>query len=582
MADVDLIIKAVDQATNVIKGIDRQLGKLDNSLQRSQSLGVAGGLAIGAGFAAVSTAIGVATFAVGAFSRTLSEASQAQVEQLVLTGQLAELMSTTYDRADQIMGQVNDKLAETAARLPGVTSDYVQLGQQITDSLLPAARDLNGEINPERLAQLTSDIASAFLIGGKAVGSSQSQIAAGITRALGGNATLAELKRLDVFEKNPALIRFLEEELTKRGVSELKDLDEVTRITILQSISKRFLTDETVARIEQSLAGRLEGFASSIFDPTTGLLGFRNKIETRANQTVLDSVNAFVGELLDVVNVFAEILGLTGFDSNSLLESLYDFFIWLAKITNDFEQFLTANREEIVSKIEYVKSVFTGEGEGTLSGFFFNLAIELGDFFNNLVDEIDYSFLGEFAFKVTESLLSFMVGVAVKMGQFLTDPSLQFEIASEVADGFIKALYERVGLGTPDKLDLGALNPGDSSRPSIAPITSPTAPLIPTVNDELPASLTRGGGRAIGNIPTALYNAIRSEQLAAPNANPVIANDSELILNQKQIKEFLSSNRGSVTNNVYVQGILDQSIINQIVQALDRQWGSTANNYFVR
>lgn len=645
MARVDLIIKAIDQASNVIGSIDRRLQGLQNTTKGFVGDTILGGLAIGAGFAAVNTAINIATSAIGSFASALSNAADIQVESTVLAGQLSQLLNKSYEETNSILDQLNKNITEQVDVLPGLTEGYTRLGRQLLDSVIPAATELGGSLNTRKLIEYTTELSRAYgLLAQTTPGLTTGEVLTTLTKAISGTSTIAELSRLDLFQKNPILLRGLREELIRRGVDELKDLDEAARVEVLRKVGNLILDDETVSRLSNTLQGRLEGFVTKLFDPTSGIFGFARQIETRGSQTVLSAVNNAVGQFFEVLNEISDIFADLGFRDTGALELIYDFFTWIAQQLNSLELLIKANRGKILQSLEFVRKFISGNS--SFGEFIYKLGESIGRLIGLNIDDIlkGGQVFNDLAGKIISAIQVFIAGLISGIGQGLL---LEAENQARIISGNITGSTTEVlieyftdlilnnlgvslqGLASKQGDDLArfvsdnfigimksyfnSLIPfwGDSLNaqiPSIIDVLvsgvtgifnllvngverifNSVKNAIPVVGDIIPdvdVNNTRpeNTGKniknsAYGHIP--LMNAISIESRLAPGTKPIIANDSEFVLTQNQMKNLLTNTQGNVPNiTINIQGILDERIVRQMKDAINSEWKHYKNSSY--
>lgn len=107
-------------------------------------------------------------------------------------------------------------------------------------------------------------------------------------------------------------------------------------------------------------------------------------------------------------------------------------------------------------------------------------------------------------------------------------------------------------------LNLGSITPSISTPQLKTPTSN-----IPKVGDAFGSS-TPTGSRAKGNYPS-IYQALVAEMSAAPiGATPVVANSSELIIPQKDIKSFINNIKSSSFNSISTasEGNVSNTVIN--------------------
>lgn len=644
MARVDLIIKAIDQASNTIGSIDRRLQGLQNTTKNFTADTILGGLAIGAGFAAVNTAINLATSALNSFGKALSNAAEIQVETTVLAGQLSQLLNKSYEETTSILDELNKTITEQVDVLPGLTEGYTRLGRQLLDSVIPAATELDGSLNTKKLIEYTTELSRAYgLLAQTTPGLTQDEVLSTLTKAIGGTATLAELFRLDLFQKNPILQRALREELVRRGVDELKDLDEAARVEVLRKVGSLILTDETISRLSNTLQGRLEGLFTKLFDPTSGIFGFARQLDTRGNFTVLDAVNNAVGQFFEVLNEIASIFSDLGFRDTGILESLYDFFTWLAEQLQTVEILIKNNRDRILRSLDFVRKFMSGEQ--SFVEFLFNLGQTIGRVLGNLIGNLakNSEQINEFARNLIVAISSFLTGILVGIGRGLADSLIgdpeelaekiktgMFDLMSNYVQNMLYVAIPGSGLFSQSETDARSLGEKildgilylfneliNSYFNGLFPFLGEVYPDIQITGQQLAQvvqsmiadirdlilDFVEGAYSAIKNI-IPLGNTVLPEiDLGTPNTanidaskqniknsaygavsslNAISVESSSSLASKSNLlsNRYSNSNSNSVPNvTINVQGILDERIIRQIKSAIQSEWKQYKNTY---
>lgn len=295
MTTQDLRIRIIleNLAKSGLLGLDKSLGGLSKSAKGVErglgasflkanllSSAITGG--VGAGLSAVQNLVGGVTNAIGT-------AANSQQELLAATASFSAISGRSFQESSRFINEFETSLARSVASLPGATSGYIQLSRSIADELIPAFTNLRGELDEQGLSRALSSISANAGLLGSAAGLQGSDSALAIQRAIGGAST-AELRQLAFFERNPALLRELEESLAEAGAKSFRELDPASVVKIVEDSLALFATPELKRESAKSFNGLIEGLRSQLFDPQVGIFGFLRDLdpELAGNQTLLD------------------------------------------------------------------------------------------------------------------------------------------------------------------------------------------------------------------------------------------------------------------------------------------------------
>lgn len=332
-ATIDILFKAVDQASgtankigNAVDGINK---KSELSIGKAASLGAA----FGGAMMAIEAAANIASNAIGFIGTRISEASQANNDMISTTGMLQGLLDTSFGNAGTIVDKLGDSIFKATNALPGITKEYDELANSIIDNLIPAAKSAEGVLDPDKLIAVTTDLTKTFGLIGRNAGLQRADTTLGLSRAIGGGS-MAELRNLGLFERNPALMNQIKEQLTQRGVTELKELDEKTRIEILRKVGGTLVSPETLSKLTDTLDARIEGLMGTLFDPKRGMFGFLRKLDDRGGKNVLDAVKDAFDGIMKIFEPLGKIAKNMGFSDAAGLELIFDFFSSVSDLGN--------------------------------------------------------------------------------------------------------------------------------------------------------------------------------------------------------------------------------------------------------
>lgn len=581
----------------------------------------------------------------GAF-RSLSDALGSAGAELVTFDDIAKVTGWSLKDATAYTRQMQIEMGRLAAALPGTTDDYIRLATGITDNLVPAFRDLYGNIDQDALLDATKAL-SAFGAMRASVSDGAFDVkdaALGISKALSGTRSLRQLATLQFFERNVAILDAMQKAEDETGVA-WKEMDARQRVQILRAAMS--LSDETIKNAQESALGLIEGLKSQLFDPRTGALGMLRTFKLDGiDTTIVQEVNTVVKALFALLGSVAALLpGQDTFILQALGRGLQRLTVTIQSIS----AWVDANATSLMDALN------VGDVGSVLAN-----ALNAIDF--RSVGEVFGTYAGRITTVLLENTLSFLAGldygnilggVVASIGAFLSQLDLGTVLkAAGVALGAIAAqvtftavlgalgtlaaslgaaILSTVGLpalligagvasivilittqwnnisnairenlGNILRTALGVLVPATqlilplvelvrnvfqtltrAFRAIANAVTIPTLPR-PATTSAQPASIGTMMTRAGGQIPDAIRRELR---MAPTGALPVIANTSELILNQAQQRNMVTSlnNRGGglaltiAPGAITINGATDpqttaQMVISEIERRLERRW----------
>lgn len=266
---------------------------------------------------------------------------------------------------------LNRRLAESAAALPGATNDYVRAARQITDTIGIAfgkdkdafntfAKELGGTGESlDSIATVLQNFTEKAVMLGQAGGG-------GMRGTMGLPMLLEQMvnqeqvnipglkRRYAALRTNPLLASALEdaqEEINAAGANT------AARLKAVMKALDEALPDEVVAAMKTSMSGVLEAVRSSFLDPDTGLFGLGRLLKTTVpkvdalgrfvdkNNKVVASAAEAVEEQTTLYKMFREVVG--GFmiplsELTNLLPTLFD---PLSKIADEFVELREISQE---------------------------------------------------------------------------------------------------------------------------------------------------------------------------------------------------------------------------------------------
>ena len=287
---VTITLSARDEASKVIQGLRGSLTA-----------------ATAAGNILANTITSGVSRAFQGLSKSVSEASDIQLNNITGAGTFAALTGKSYGEATKFIDKMNLSLAKTAATLPGTTQGYKDIALGIMDNLLPAFQDANGVVNEEEFLKGITNITTGLGVLGAASNVASSDISKFTGKFMGG-ASMAELSQLLFAEANPAFLSIMQRKLDESG-KKLEQLTVNERKTILEAVQKELVTPEVIAAASNSLGGLLEGLKSSLFEQTTGMFGLLRDLdeETEGEQSAFSAIQRIFVKLFGNNGIFPTI-----------------------------------------------------------------------------------------------------------------------------------------------------------------------------------------------------------------------------------------------------------------------------------
>lgn len=336
-----------DSTDKLFNGISSKLDKLGGkvgSVTSSVGVGVFGAELATRGLDA---AIGAVTSSIGAMGTALGNASQAEDTLLSQTASFAALADVGFDKAEESITRVTDRLAVSAATLPGVTEEYAKLGGSIIDNVIPAATGLNGALDYNKLEDDVASLSESFGALGANAGVATADISKGLSKALSGKS-LSELGDLQFYEENPAVLAMIEKKLADRNVETLKDLDVSARVGLIREVGESFINDEFKAAAADNVSGLVEGFKTALLDPKRGVFGVARDIfpDLEGNQSVFSEFKNILKGVIGPGGLFAPdgqlagVLEVLGVDLPDPMAFLYRQLQKVTKFVDDVDGFL--------------------------------------------------------------------------------------------------------------------------------------------------------------------------------------------------------------------------------------------------
>lgn len=420
MAVADLIIRLKDQASSGLDRIGGLMGKLGS--RAVEAAGQTESLTNAILKAnAITYAVSKATEAVGFLQNKFSEATNLQLEQINQVTTLSTLIGVSSQEATKFIDSFNNRLAKSAATLPGVTGDYLALSSAITDNVVGAFKDATGKVDMKGFEDSLASISETY--GARTAASTKDiqNTSLGLSKALAG-ASVNELRQIAFFEQNPVILNEIESRLSSMG-KELKDLDVASRVKLIQEVGEKFITTEFKKSASESVDGLIQGFMTTLFDPRAGVFGIMRDLDpaTDGAQSAFKSLNDALLVLIGSDGIF--------FQMSEILMGLgigvFDPMQAIATTVNT----VTAGLKRVNEGLAYIKDFVKAGGDlgdtirlgaSLLSGSFGldTIASNFSDFMFSVGDRIE-SFLSTV---VAQAAPLFNRGVAM-VSEYFADPA---------------------------------------------------------------------------------------------------------------------------------------------------------------
>ena len=356
---IDVIIRAVDKFTGPM---DRIMGKTRRStsgLDRLANIapqGAVGKAIFGIGVSATLAGLAAVTAGVGLLTRELQRAANVEVAVIGKSHDIAKNMGIGAGAARGIYDTVESDLAKAAGPLPGTTSDYTNIFNQIAGGLSRAVPD------QDEFERLGVDISKRVGVLAQKAGADPSMGGSAINRAILGTSGLGELRQIDIFQKSDVGVA-ITDELNKLGKEDKdwKNLTAALRVQVLENALKYATPDAMISEMSTGAAAITESWMSSLFDPLVGAFGVRRDVESRGKS----AVDAYTELLQSLDYMFSAINRVTGLGNIDPMGKVIDFIDWLADLVDSVSRALDMGKG--------LRSVFGGLGAAT--GEFIGAAI---------------------------------------------------------------------------------------------------------------------------------------------------------------------------------------------------------------
>jgi hypothetical protein len=223
----------------------------------------------------------------------------------------------SFDDARKFQEELNARLAQSAAALPGETAEYVQQAKMLTDSMMISfgknkeafmsyAKSIDTNVKGERdaLGLVTQKFTEKAVLLGKGSGGSSAYGVPQILEMLLSQEQInvKAFHKFTAYRANPLFKNALEAaegELKKTGKNS------ADRLRIIQKVLDEAVPNEVVMAMQNSADGIYQAVKSAFLDPEAGLLGFGRKIDAIKIKS-RDSLGRFVNDAGEVVKTAAE------------------------------------------------------------------------------------------------------------------------------------------------------------------------------------------------------------------------------------------------------------------------------------
>ncbi len=444
MAVVDLLIKLKDEATAGLRGVRGALSGLGNSATEAagQTQGLVGAIAAGVLQAnAIQFAVGKATQAIGFMNSKFEEAKSLQLANVTAATTFSSLTGQSYEEAAKFIDNLNARLAQSAAALPGATQDYKNLAIAIQDNVLEAFKDPAGKLNQKGFEDTIISISESFGALSAASNVATGNTTLGLSKALGGAST-AELRQIQFFEQNAVILNEIDKRLQAMGKTALKDLNIKERVKLLEEVGKKFITEDFKKNAGQTVDALMQSFQSTLFDPSTGIFGVMRDLDINTNgvQSAFSAFNDSIKLLIGndgLFNKFGSLLTSLGLNADPMAVLRNGILLF-----NDLLSKVNSQVDAINSFVK-VSAEALSVGTISISDIGFTLTKNVGEFLDSAVQSIGAqlvqagSNLPATGLAIASNVGNFFKGVATAIAPALTSaaaslPDIGFAIIKQV------------------------------------------------------------------------------------------------------------------------------------------------------
>jgi len=419
---------------------------LSSVLSKASTTGVMMGQAISGALGAVANSVGAA---MSQMSGLVTQAADAQVTLIAASGSMQALMGGSFKDAQVYTEKLNSAFVAMGATLPGVTSDYADIGATIADDVGGAFKSLNGELDKVSFEKALLSLTRGTGVLAQAAKTSASEAAFAIQRVMTGDKNAFKLL---FFDKNPVIKSQVEKFLASEGKT-LEDWTELTtkdRIGILNKALDKAASPEMIQALSATAAGKYAEWETALKDPTSGLLGFMRKLEVRGGKTALDGLYALMQSSESLFKALAEKFPF----KSDLMVGIFDVFSTISGYMDGASSALTAiptldasRLQEVGALIaQFVESTITSAGSA-INSVISSSASLINSFTSTASDVIGRIDFAGFGASVGDALGGFLThGMEyVKQAVGAINISSVIKNVSAIGLGIITALSEMVG-----------------------------------------------------------------------------------------------------------------------------------------
>ena len=575
----------------------------------------------------LTTALSAVTGAVGGLVNAFGESADIIQGNISTADDFAKLSGVSFDEAGGFIDAFSIRMANAAASLPGVTEGYIGIGKSLTDELIPSFMSLDGVLDQDAMAASLDKLSISAGIRADAAGVTISESGRAIAKLLGGQTSIAELARLDFWERNKASLSVIKGHLETQGI-ELKDMTSKEILDLAQTALE--VSDEMIQASSNSVGGMIDGFKSSLLDPTSGLFGFMREIDGRS---VMDAAAGTIKKLIGPGGLFyeisqlAETLGLSADPAAMIIDGLDAVTGWLVGLNSFLNTFRAKIVRGVIDPVDFDLGKITSSIGAFAGGLFDRLSsainsmdvtvignrLGLGiaaaiDGIVSFVRNVDFLAIGN-AFLKLGMVGVYAIGTAMANVDYGAIAMMWFKglrLAAMTAIAVIGASI--VGVSAPiiaviavvaatvTGIFIGIKNfwvsRGGTLQSVMASVADQIASLFRALKDRIAAMLSIFNGsdgpsgftgrrtmpnKASGLDQMGLFDAMDRERAAAPGANLVVANDTEAIFNRSQqagLLSALTAPRGGMNVTININGAQQSAdeITQKVTQALNQQW----------
>lgn len=372
---VDIVIRAVDSFT---APLSRILGTTKTSVNGLDAIGnlasngLVGKALFGLGLSTTVAGLAAITAGVSLLTRELQKAADVEVGVVAKASDMSLYNGKGIKQSKGIYEEVEQAIAKAAGPLPGTTSDYTAIFNQLVPAIAATTKG-----DTEEFKAIGLDMSTRIGVLAKSAGADASMGGSAVNRAVMGTSTLGEIRQIDIFQKSGAFQDAIGQGLRSIGADEgqWKSLGKDVRLKIVTDALKVATPDALITELQTTASAVTEGWMSSLFDPIVGQFGVRRDVASRGKS----AFDAYSGLIQSVNYMFGAINRATGGNGKvDFMGKVIDFIDWLAGITNSISRALdSASTLFGVEKLGEGIGKFIGSAIGYLPELFLKIGIFL-------------------------------------------------------------------------------------------------------------------------------------------------------------------------------------------------------------